>query len=665
MRSTSLFKLLAFAFGFALPFASFSDGPADNQLDNVRRMPPPGVRIAAAERETLSTKTKQLQSLIASIEPKLSPRLKELLPDVLIYHKAVDWALRYDEFYHATNEVAAAHRLLQEGTARAEALSRGTVPWLKMTGQVVRGYRSAIDGSVQPYGLVIPSSYKPESTTPHRLDFWFHGRGEKLTELAFIDERSTRPGEFTPPDTFVLHPYSRYCNGQKFAGETDAFEALEHVQKNYQIDRNRIAVRGFSLGGAACWHMAVHHPTHWAAAAPGAGFSETAQFLRVFQNEKVAPPWWEQKLWNLYDSPPYAINLFNLPTVAYSGEIDRQKQAADVMAEALAAEGVDLVHIIGPNTPHRYHPESKVEINRRMDSILAQGRDEFPKHVKFATYTLKYNKAAWLRIDSLKQHWERAYIEGEITPLGIKVIITNITAFSISFPAGCSPFPIGQKFDVEVNGVKQAVARTASDRTFEAAFNLSGKSTSGLAKKHNLQGPIDDAFMSGFIFVRPTGKALNDAIGKWVNVEIEHAIEHWRRHFRGNARVINDTELTEEHLTNYNIVLWGDPSSNTQLSRILEKLPLKWSEDELSLGTNKVAAAQHIPALIYPNPLNPSKYVVLNSSFTFREYDYLNNARQVPKLPDWALIDISHPVTSRYPGKIAAAGFFNESWEVK
>ena len=43
--------------------------------------------------------------------------------------------------------------------------------------------------------------------------------------------------------------------------------------------------------------------------------------------------------------------------------------------------------------------------------------------------------------------------------------------------------------------------------------------------------------------------------------------------------------------------------------------------------------------LVYPNPLNPKKYVVLNSGFTFREFDNLNNARQIPKLPDYAVVD--------------------------
>lgn len=66
--------------------------------------------------------------------------------------------------------------------------------------------------------------------------------------------------------------------------------------------------------------------------------------------------------------------------------------------------------------------------------------------------------------------------------------------------------------------------------------------------------------------------------------------------------------------------------------------------------------------MIYPNPLNPEKYVVLNSGFTFREFDYLNNARQIPKLPDYAIVDTTTPPDERYPGRIAAAGFFDEQW---
>src|SRR6266700_961237 len=138
--------------------------------------------------------------------------------------------------------------------------------------------------------------------------------------------------------------------------------------------------------GAACWQFAVHYAGLWAAAAPGAGFSETPDFLKVFQKETLAPTWYEQKLWHLYDSTDYAVNLFNCPTVAYSGEIDKQKQAADMMAKALKAEGMELTHVIGPGTGHKYHPAAKKDIERRIDSIAAQGRRPVPWQIKFATW---------------------------------------------------------------------------------------------------------------------------------------------------------------------------------------------------------------------------------------------------------------------------------------
>jgi hypothetical protein len=76
-------------------------------------------------------------------------------------------------------------------------------------------------------------------------------------------------------------------------------------------------------------------------------------------------------------------------------------------------------------------------------------------------------------------------------------------------------------------------------------------------------------------------------------------------------------------------------------------------------------ATHHAPVLVYPNPLNPKRYIVINSSFTYREYDYLNNARQIAKLPDWAVIDLNQPKTPRAPGGILAADFFDESWQWK
>jgi hypothetical protein len=99
------------------------------------------------------------------------------------------------------------------------------------------------------------------------------------------------------------------------------------------------------------------------------------------------------------------------------------------------------------------------------------------------------------------------------------------------------------------------------------------------------------------------------------------------------------------------------------IRRVSSGLPVAWDAETIRLGGHSVPSTGHVPVLIYPNPLNPTRYVVLNSGFTFREYDYLNNARQTPKLPDWALLDVSSGATSQHPGQVVVAGFFDEHWQ--
>jgi Prolyl oligopeptidase family len=656
---------------------ALADGPADNRADNVRPVPRKGAIISQEVRDELEQGIAKLGAEIDALRDQLKkkPALLALLPDVQIFHNAVRYAVRYNEIFNPTNEIPAAKNLLKAGLDRAAELREGKPSWLSATGLVVRGYVSKLDDSVQPYGLVVPSSYNPNTAHRFRLDFWFHGRGEELSELNFLRERMRSPGEFTPRDTIVLHTYGRYCNGQKFAGEVDAFEALDSVRRNYPIDERRLVVRGFSLGGAACWHMAVHYAGLWAAAAPGAGFSETADFLKVFQNETVQPTWYEQKLWHWYDATDYALNIFDCPTVAYSGEIDSQKQAADMMAKSARTEGIQLVHIIGPQTRHAYHPQAREEINRRVDSIVAPGKNLVPRKIRFTTWTLRYNEMNWLVVDGLQEHWERARVDAELLEANNQVNITtkNVSALTLNFQAGQCPLDMVKAPVVRIDDQKLTVAPVPSDRSWSVRFQRDGKKWKSssdlalppLAKRHGLQGPIDDAFLGSFLIVRPSGKAASERVQSWIQAELAHATNEWRRHFRGEARVKDDSAVTDEDIAAHNLILWGDPTSNRFLAKIADKLPLKWDGKSVGIGEKVFAADSHVPLLVYPNPLNAKKYVVLNSGFTFREYDYLNNARQVAKLPDYAIVDVTIPVNSRAPGGIADAGFFGERWEVK
>ena len=608
-----------------------------------KSVPPPGIDVPPERRAELETGLRQLSARVERLH-------HPLLPDVLIFREAVRYALQYDGFYKA-DEFDKAKRLLELGNARADMLARGDAPWVAEAGLVPRGYVSKIDRSVQPYGLVVPPNYSP--VRRWRLDVWFHGRGDTLSEVNFLYDRSRNPGEFTPADTIVLHLYGRYCNANKFAGEVDLFEALDDVKKHYRIDENRILVRGFSMGGAATWHIAVHHAGLWAAAAPGAGFAELQRYQKISDADRAAMPDWYTRLWHLYDATDYALNLYNTPVVAYSGEIDPQQQAANIMAEAMAREGLTLTHIIGPQTAHKYHPDAKREIAAKLDAIAERGRDPYPRTVRFTTWTLRYNRMKWLEVDALGRHWDRARVDADVvSDHEIRVKTANVEAFTIDLGAGEPLLDPAVKVALMVDGQTLSAPGPQTDRSWTAHFekhgerwSLASKVDGTVRKKHGLQGPIDDAFMDSFIFVKPSGPA-----GEWVTSEMNRAISEWRRQFRGDAQVKLDTKITDADIASSNLILWGDPSSNRLLARLADRLPAKW-------------AADRMPILIYPNPLNPARYVVLNSGFTFREADYLTNSRQVPRLPDWAIIDTTVPPDRSKPGRIVDAGFFDEHWK--
>ena len=235
LSNTSRGSLVMVAILLVLPQTlTCADGPADNQSDQVRQVPPPGIALSHEVREELLAGVeKQRKRLLELAHPHLSPselRKRELC-DVL--SRGVRMTVATDMFY-SEDEVQAAQELLKLGAERLKQLDAGASE-MELFGAnlpagksclpeplpVVGGFRSRIDNTVQPYGLVLPAGWQPDSKKHLRLDVWLHGRGEKLSEVAFLQQHLRHVGGITPGDTLVLHPYGRYCNAFKFAGEID------------------------------------------------------------------------------------------------------------------------------------------------------------------------------------------------------------------------------------------------------------------------------------------------------------------------------------------------------------------------------------------------------------------------------------------------------------
>ncbi|MEN9019536.1 MAG: hypothetical protein ABF370_03400, partial [Verrucomicrobiales bacterium] len=266
--------------------------------DIPRLLPPPGTHIPGLE--VLQTQETRLAKLEArELE---HPRYA----DVAIYSKAVRLAHRHGEFY---GEKASGYvdEALDRAEERLSALAKNQTPWLKAGGLITCGFRSKLDDSIQPYGLEIPDGLNLSKKVP--LYVWLHGRGDKNTDLYFLRDREKKRSPFKFEDGITLHPFGRQCIGFKAAGEIDVLEAITDVKARYRIEEKQIVLLGFSMGGAGAWHLGAHYADQWAAVHAGAGFAETAQYIKL--KPVNYPPSYEQTLWSVYDVPNYARNLLN------------------------------------------------------------------------------------------------------------------------------------------------------------------------------------------------------------------------------------------------------------------------------------------------------------------------------------------------------------------
>src|SRR5437870_13764820 len=116
-----------------------------------------------------------------------------------------------------------------------------------------------------------------------RLDVVLHGssRPVGLSELRFMSrfDVDDDTNQAAPAQDFIeLHPLGRVENCYRWAGETDVFEAIEDVCRCYNIDRNRIVLRGMSMGASGTWHLGLKHPDFFAALGPYCGYVDTHRF---------------------------------------------------------------------------------------------------------------------------------------------------------------------------------------------------------------------------------------------------------------------------------------------------------------------------------------------------------------------------------------------------
>lgn len=629
--------------------------------------------LNAAQRAHFENAAVELQKQVDALVAK-SPAAG--WTDAVMFAKGMAWALKYDrEFTNA--DIQLLQKSVQRTHERITALTKNEQPWLNRRGKVALAYQSVVDGSVQPYGVNVPANY--DSAKPTRLDVVLHGSTKpigmsELRHIARFDEGDVDTGSGVDRPYIELHPLGRVENCYRWAGETDVFEAIEDVCRRYNIDRNRIVLRGMSMGASGTWHLGLKHPDRFAALGPYCGYVDTHKFsetpLPTFVRVGPLPPHQEAGL-HMLDSIDYASNASVVPSIACMGEKDIFFQAHVLMAEAMSREGLTMTNLISPGTGHVIDPVTHAEQMRQIAEFVAKGARS-PTDLKFVTWTLKYNRCHWLEVLQLNKHYERSELKAKFEndsllidePLNINrfaIVTSKLPKMPTSVRVGGADVPLPK--DGIGNRDRIVLVRRFANWGIQA-----GEESPNSGKRPGVQGPIDDAFTTPFICVRGTGQPWNTQVQKYAERSLQRFAAEWHHYFRGDLPIKDDVAVTDDDIRSKNLILFGDPGSNSLMAKVVSKMPLKWTKDSLQLGGENVAAADHVPALIAPNPLSPDgkRYVVFNSGHTFREAELAKlNYLLFPRWGDWALLKIDDHRLRAEPldEEVVRAGYFDEQWK--
>jgi pimeloyl-ACP methyl ester carboxylesterase len=600
-----------------------------------------------------------------------------LLVDVEVYHKAALWAVQFGELSRP-GDPERALSVLDRGLLRASQQARGESPWLQQTGfSVVRGYRSHLDGSVQPYAVTFPAEYGKDPRRRWRLDFVLHGRDDSLNEVKFL--HAHRGDQAAPADHGYVRIdiFGRGNNAYRWAGESDVFEALDAflavergLNRVQLLDPARVVLRGFSMGGAGTWHIGLHRPDRWCAIAPGAGFTTSHGYVPGMP-EKLPPE--QEACLTIYDAADYAANAADVPVVAYAGEKDAQLKAARNIQELLKPLDIPMTLLVAPGLGHQFPPEWQKKVEAEVAKHAAGGRPEYPQRVRFVTYTCRYPTCDWVQILALEHHYQRASVEAAYTDTGFTVRTANVRVFELRLPPAATRQPL--KLDVDGNSFEARPYSAAGGELHVYLQKHDGKWGSVLPERVAMerarrpqkvsgqQGPIDDAFTAPFLCVRGTGKPWHEATHAYAEANLRRFQEEWGRFFRGDLPVKDDVDVTSDDIAGRNLILFGDPSSNELIGQVLPDLPLKWTKDRVTFGGQEYESSSTVPVMIYPSPLATGRYVVLNSGHTFHAADFRGtNALLYPRLGDFALLRVAGEKNDPLAVEVQRAGLFDDYW---
>jgi dienelactone hydrolase len=402
----------------------------------------------------------------------------------------------------------------------------------------------------------------------------------------------------------VLAPYGRgEVAGYNGLAEQDVLRTLADVKRAYNVDEDRVYLTGLSMGGGGTWHLGLRYPDLFAAIAPVCAVGDVSLF--GFMQGVSAE---DKALLELTGPTAIAENALNQHVFVFHGDVDpvvvpEHSQRMAARFRAFGWLGRTAFYFEQPGVHHfawdfAYRDAS---LFRRVEGIR---RNPFPERVVYSTFSPRYNKSYWLRVDRIDHGFALARVEATQKAGVFDVKADNVSAFSLLLSPAIAP--AGKPVEVQVNG-KRAYRGTPKGPVLSFAGGKGSWETTD-PWRGPAQGPPDHAeagFRSGslaqygpHVYVYGT---LGDEATTAASKASAQMLADWGPSVRATWRVLADKEVTPELMTTHDLVLVGTAATNRVLAGLVG-LPIRQDASGTYVENRKVAGPGATYRLVYPNP---------------------------------------------------------------
>jgi hypothetical protein len=225
-------------------------------------------------------------------------------------------------------------------------------------------------------------------------------------------------------------------------------------------------------------------------------------------------------------------------------------------------------------------------------------REKSPKRVLYTIESLHNPRAYWVKIDGREDENLLATVDASVEGQTIFVKTRNVEAYSLDIAQ--SPACPNQPVEIIENGKSLGFVTSRIFTKKPTAYT-----TSAYVKNCRLCGPVSDAFREPYAVVY--GKSPG-------NEEFSKTLKDVATLLANGGLCFDDANVPGQLTDSHNLILVGTPESNVWLSKICKYLPVQIKDNYLVADGGPYKGRDIGFILIYPNPINPEKYVVVFSA---------------------------------------------------